>query len=92
MSRSVLQEDKRCWFCPRRVGLEKHHIFAGVANRRLSDQYGLWVWLCNEHHTGTEGAQYNRELNQQLKRDAQFAFEKKYGHAAWMTVFRKNYL
>lgn len=89
---SILQKDKRCWFCPCETGLEKHHVFAGVANRKLSEKYGLWVWLCHEHHTGKDGAQYDPEKNRQLKRYAQTCFEMEYGHALWMDVFRKNYL
>ena len=91
-SKSILQTEKMCWFCPCTIGLERHHIMAGTANKKLSEKYGLWVWLCHEHHTGNEGAQYDYERNQQLKRDAQFAFERTYSHALWMEVFRKNYL
>lgn len=91
-SKSILQNEKRCWFCPCTYGLERHHIFAGVANRKLSEKYGLWVWLCHEHHTGTDGAQYNPEMNRQLKQDAQFAFERKHTRAEWMKIFEKNYL
>ena len=89
---SILQHEKRCWVCGRVTGLEVHHIFAGIANRTLSEKYGLKVWLCHEHHTGKHGAQYDPVLNRQLKQDAQYAFEKVYGHAKWMAVFMKNYL
>ena len=91
-SNSILQNEKRCWFCPCTYDLERHHIFAGVANRKLSEKYGLWVWLCHKHHTGTDGAQYNQEMNRQLKQDAQFAFERKHTRAEWMKIFGKNYL
>lgn len=90
--KSILQRDKVCYLCGRTVGLERHHIMAGTANRKLSEKYGLWVYLCNKHHTGTDGAQYNPEKNLMLKRDAQYAFEIEYGHAMWMKVFGKNYL
>lgn len=92
MARSILQNEKRCWFCSSMVGLECHHIMSGTANRKLSEKYGLKVWLCNKHHTGDEGAQYDPAMNRQLKRDAQYAFERKYGHQMWMEIFRKNYL
>lgn len=91
--RSILQEDKRCYFCGRTFGLERHHIFAGVANKKLSERYGLWVYLCGATcHRGIDGAQYDRERNQQLKRDAQYAFERTHTRAEWMKIFRKNYL
>ena len=65
---------------------------AGVANRKLSEKYGLTVFLCHRHHTGDAGAQYDKEMNLRLKQDAQNAFERLHGHEAWMEIFRKNYL
>lgn len=73
-------------------GLEWHHILGGVANRKLSERYGLKVRLCHECHTGDGGAQYEKEMNLRLKREAQKEFEKRYGHDEWMKRFRKNYL
>lgn len=65
---------------------------AGTANRKLSEKYGLWVWLCKDHHTGKGGAQYEKVLNILLKQRAQQAFESIHGHRLWMDTFRKNYL
>lgn len=87
-----MQNGERCYLCGSRVNLERHHVLGGVANRPLSEQYGLWVYLCHNCHTGTDGAQYNRERNQSLKRLAQIAFEARHSHEEWMQVFRKNYL
>lgn len=92
MSRNILQNEKECYLCPRRYSLERHHVISGVANRKLSEKYGLWVWLCHDHHTGNRGAQYEKDLNMLLKREAQKAFEDLHGHQAWMEIFRKNYL
>lgn len=89
---SIIQIRKECWFCGSRSGLEVHHIFAGVANRRISEKYGLKVWLCHQHHTGTDGAQYDKEKNLQLKQEAQRKFEAIYDHEMWMRLIRKNYL
>ena len=41
MADSIVQTEKECWFCGARAGLEEHHIFAGVANRKISEKYGL---------------------------------------------------
>lgn len=92
MTKSIVQYEKRCYLCGRQTWLERHHIMSGTANRRLSEQYGLWVWLCHECHTGKNGAQYDREKNRRLKAEAQMCFEHMYGHDKWMTVFRKNYV
>lgn len=92
MSRSIVQTEKECWFCGARVTLEEHHIFAGAANRKISEKYGLKVWLCHRHHTGTDGAQYDLDLNLLLKQEAQKAFEVHHTRREWMDLIRKNYL
>lgn len=92
MTKSALQHDKYCYLCFRSTGLERHHIFAGVANRKLSEKYGLWVWLCYDCHTGQDGAQYNKELSLKLKQAAQRAFEMNNTRHEWMQIIRKNYL
>ena len=92
MAESILQTEKECWFCSAKIGLEEHHIFAGVANRKISEKYGLKVWLCHRHHTGADGAQYDRDLNLLLKQEAQKAFEVHHSRAEWMDLIRNNYL
>lgn len=90
--KSIVQKDgSRCFICGRMTGLECHHVLGGP-NRKWSDAYGLTVMLCQEHHTGKNGAQYNRQLGDSLKRLAQIAFEARYSHDDWMRIFRKNYL
>lgn len=92
MVKSIVQQGERCFLCGRKAGLERHHIMSGTANRKLSEKYGLTVWLCHEHHTGKDGVQYNRKAADSLKRLAQIAFEARYSHDEWMQTFRKNYL
>ena len=90
---SIVQTGERqCYLCGKRTCLEKHHIMAGVANRKISEAYGIWIYLCDSCHRGTEGAQYNKETNIKLKQEAQQAFEAIHGHEKWMALFRKNYL
>ena len=91
--KSIIQKgEPRCFLCGRTVDLENHHVMAGTANRKLSEKYGLTVYLCHNCHTGTDGAQYDRKKADSLKRLAQIAFEAKYSHEMWMEEFRKNYL
>ena len=92
MGKSIMQEDKSCYFCGSVTGLECHHVFGGVANRPISEKYGLKVWLCHNCHTGKNGAQYNKEKNLLLKQDAQRAFEKAHPRSEWMELIKKNYL
>ena len=93
MTESIVQTgEKQCYLCGRQINLERHHLMPGIANRKLSEKYGLWVWLCHNCHTGTDGAQYNNDKGISLKKDGQEAFEKKYSHEDWMHVFGRNYL
>ena len=51
----------------------------GTANRRLSERYGLKVYLCPDHHrTGTMAVHRNAEVAEILIKAAQIAFMKKY--------------
>ena len=93
MFNSIVQSSpKQCYLCGRKTNLEVHHILGGVANRKLSQAFGLYIYLCADCHRGTKGAQYNADVNMQLKKDAQIAFEEIYGHQKWMDTFRKNYI
>ena len=93
MSKSIMQTgEKQCYLCGRKTCLERHHVLGGVANRKLSEAYGLWIYLCADCHRGTEGAQYDKNKNIELKKDAQIAFEEIYGHDLWMNKFKKNYI
>lgn len=92
MAKSVIQERKECYFCGKLTNLERHHVFGGVANRPISEKYGLTVWLCHNCHTGKDGAQYDKMKNLRLKQDAQFAFERNHSRSEWMKLIGKNYL
>ncbi len=43
--------------------VHRHHIFEGTANRRLSDEDGLWVPLSYEHHEGKMSVHMNKEMS-----------------------------
>ena len=53
--KSLLQDKKQCYVCNSQSNLHKHHIMKGVRNRDKSEQDGLWVYLCYNHHEGTYG-------------------------------------
>ena len=89
---SIIQEDTDyCYICDR-YGTEIHHIFFGTGNRKLSDEYGLVVGLCYNHHRGNEGVHFNRELDMELKRVGQKAFMEHYPERDFLAVFGRNYL
>ena len=93
-TKSIVQQgDPRCFFCGRTVGLERHHIFGGVANRPLAERWGLWVYCCDFcHRDPKDGVQYNRKKADSLKRLGQIAFEARHNHDEWMEIFKKNYI
>lgn len=57
--KSIMHDKKEgtCYLCKRLCGdyyrktTQEHHAIFGTAGRRLSERYGLKVYLCMEHHT-----------------------------------------
>ena len=49
-STSIMQDKCECYFCHKTTGLEQHHAIPGNGNRKICDEFGLWVYLCAEHH------------------------------------------
>ncbi len=93
MSKSLIQDTKECFITGSYNRLERHHIFMGNPDRKLSEKYGLWVWLRVDYHKFSDYAVHNnRKLDLTLKRIGQQAFEDKYSHEEFMEVFMRNYL
>lgn len=91
--KSIIQKDEsRCYICGSMQNLERHHAMHGTANRKWAETYGLTVYLCRTHHTGSIGVHNDAILDERIKKDAQRAFSNIYGRALWMKIFRKNYL
>jgi hypothetical protein len=84
---------KECYITKATEGLHKHHIFGG-ANRKLSEQYGLYVYLVPRlHNMSDDGVHFNREFDLRLKREGQMKFESLYGSREdFLKIFGKNYL
>ena len=97
---SIIQTEKYCYLCrvvedrDTYVELECHHCIHGIANRRLADRLGLWIWLCPEHHrTGKYSVHKCKEIDTKIEQIAQAHFEKKIGSREdFMRIFGKNYL
>lgn len=85
-----MQSEKKCYVSGVEYNLDCHHVMTGTANRKLSEKYGLKVWLRHDIHMDLHD--HNKELEIRLKQDAQRAFEEKYSHEKWMSEFRKNYI
>lgn len=90
--RSIIQQKKECYACHTTIGLECHHVFGGTANRKMSEKYGLKVWLCNDHHTGANGIHRNQDMMDRMHMIGQMAFEKEHSKDEFIKIFGKNYL
>ena len=92
-AKSVIFEDMEyCWECGR-PHPHIHHIFGGVANRKISDKYGYVVPLCQEHHTGNKGVHFDKDFDLFLKRMAQEHFERNHGNREdFIKTFGRSYL
>ena len=92
--KSIIQEQKECYVCGKKTNLHCHHIYFGNPKRKLSEKYGLKVYLCYEHHEGTYGVHgaKGHELDIKLKKLGQKAFEYEYPNLNFLSIFGKNYL
>jgi len=86
--------DMKCFVCGSTLDIHRHHIFSGTANRKRSEQFGCWCYLCARHHNmSDEGVHFNRELDLKLKRMAQQAWERNYGtREEFIATFGKSWL
>lgn len=100
--KSIMQDREagQCYLCRLLHGdysikpvRQEHHVMGGTANRRLSEKYGLKVWLDPDHHLyGPEAVHKNAEVAEILHREAQRAFERNYPDLDFYTIFRRKYL
>ena len=95
MSKSIMSNERRCWRCGTTLSLHKHHIFYGWANRKLSDKYGCWCYLCERcHDMSDHGVHSDKEADLSLKRQCQKKLEEEYGWTKdkMIEVFGRNWL
>ena len=86
--KSLLDTQKGVCFICGGFGSDKHHIFMG-ANRKHSEEWGCYVWLCRNHHNLVHN---DIKTNRWLQGEAQEEFEKLYSHEKFMEIFGRNYL
>lgn len=84
-----------CFLCGDQCPTEKHHVYEGSGRRKLSEKYGLWVWLChNCHNEPPNGVHFNHEKDLALKARIQIRAMYVYGWTVeqFRKLFRKSYL
>jgi hypothetical protein len=99
--KSIIQNKKECYVCRMLYDQEKlttlhnHHIIFGN-NKPNSEKYGLKVWVCYNHHEGTDGVhgKNGHSLDMQLKKIAQRSFMRHYNKTKidFKNIFYTNYL
>ncbi|NBI65048.1 hypothetical protein D3Z38_18910 [Clostridiales bacterium] len=96
--KSIMQKEKKCYICGRKNSLDEHHVFGGNPNRKLSEKYGLKVWLCNDftptrcHKEAHEG-EHSKTIMESLHKEGQKAFEETHGNREdFARIFGRNYL
>ena len=105
MSRGILQAEKECYLCRLaadqagyygelpHTGLHRHHVIFGRGNRKKSEHYGLWVWLCVAHHEyGPEAVHTNARIRRQLSQVAQREFTRVYPNLDFREEFGISYI
>ena len=88
--KSILNSQKGiCYLCARLNG----DILFGAGQRAISEENGLKVDLCIEHHrTGQQAVHNSRKTRELLCKIAQTEFEKVHTRKEWEQIARKNYL
>lgn len=91
--KSIMQTDKEnCYICRGRA-TEEHHAIYGTANRKLSEKYGLKVYLCPYcHRIGKQAVHRNAETSKRVKIEAQKSFIETYPDLDFLKIFGENYL
>ena len=93
-TKSIVSNERQCWVCGTTYGLHKHHIYEGTANRKQSEKWGCWVYLCGRHHNlSNEGVHFNKDLDISLKEYTQRRFERCLGtREDFINIFGKSFI
>lgn len=92
--KSIMQNKEECYYCKTTNDLHEHHCIHGTANRKLSEKYGLKVYVCSFHHNmgGRFSIHGNSAIDYELKKKAQIEFEKYYKDKSFKSIFGRNYI
>ncbi len=91
---SIIQSEKKCWVTGSTQNLHCHHVYGG-GRRRLSERYGLKIWLrADWHNTADYGIHNNAEFANEVKAIVQSIAMEHYNWSIddFVRLFGKNYL
>ena len=89
--KSIVSNDKVCFFCKDNFNLEKHHILHGTANRQHSEDDGLWVYLCQKHHRFVHDHP-QRLMDLKLCMVAQSKYEETHTREEFLKRYKRSWL
>lgn len=93
--KSIISDKKECYVCKTTNNLHLHHIMFGK-NRKKADKDGLTIYLCHEHHEGTNGVhgKNGHNLDIKLKQLAEKRWLEYYGKDIedFIKAYGRNYL
>ena len=92
---SIVSNKKECFRCHSILGLHKHHIFFGTANRKKSDKDGCWIWLCGIHHNlSNAGIHFDKKFDLEIKKLTEQKWIEYYDDnvEGFIARYGKNYL
>lgn len=93
---SILQTEKKCFLTGYEgEGLDCHHIFFGIANRKISDENGFWVWLRHDFHIAdspNKTPHNDPETDLYLKKRCQEKYEETHSREEFIALIGRNYL
>ena len=101
--RSIMhsKEEGTCYLCMMLHGdysrkqTQEHHVIFGRGQRKLSEKYGLKVYLCRAHHLhdgGPEAVHRNADISRMLCEEAQREFEGRFRQQDFREIFGRNYV
>lgn len=93
--KSIISDKKECYVCKTINNLHLHHIMFGK-NRKKADKDGLTIYLCYEHHEGTNGVhgKNGHDLDIKLKQLAEKRWLEYYNTTIedFISIYGRNYL
>lgn len=92
--KSIIQNEKVCYLTGSYNGLHEHHVFGGPC-RKISERYGLKIWLRADWHVNTDYCIHNdRILRERVQKEIQEIAMQHYGWSLeeWIQIFGRSFI
>lgn len=88
--KSILQSERECFLCHSERELQVHHCIHGMGRRRLADEDGLTVYLCQRCHSNLHDKGANDLMLQEMAEEA-WIERRGYAKEEGIEKFRERY-